>query len=56
MKLHIIYEDEQVIVCYKKAGVPTQTAKLGASDMVSLLKNYLWSAHKYSIVFSKTAN
>ena len=42
MKLHIIYEDEQVIVCYKKAGVPTQTAKLGASDMVSLLKNYLY--------------
>lgn len=42
MSLHIIYEDEEVIVCYKPAGVPTQTAKLGAADMVSLLKNYLY--------------
>ena len=41
MSLHILYEDEQIIVCYKPAGVPTQTAKLGEQDMVSLLKNYL---------------
>lgn len=42
MNLQIIYEDEQIIVCYKPAGVPVQTAKLGSSDMVSLLKNYLY--------------
>lgn len=42
MNLHIIYEDEHIIVCYKPAGVPTQTSKLGEQDMVSLLKNYLY--------------
>ena len=41
MNLHILYEDEHVIVCYKPAGIPTQTKKLGEQDMVSLLKNYL---------------
>ena len=42
MNLRILFEDEHVIVCYKPSGVPTQTAKLGAVDMVSLLKNYLY--------------
>ena len=41
MGLHILYEDEEIVVCYKPAGVPTQTAKLGEPDMVSLLKNHL---------------
>ena len=41
MNLHISYEDEHIIVCYKPAGIPTQTKKLGEQDMVSLLKNYL---------------
>ena len=41
MKFDILYEDDQVIVCYKPAGVPTQTSKLGEQDMVSLLKNHL---------------
>ena len=41
MNLHILFEDEHIIVCYKPSGIPTQTAKLGAVDMVSLLKNYL---------------
>ncbi|MBQ8804477.1 MAG: RluA family pseudouridine synthase [Tyzzerella sp.] len=41
MNLNILYEDAHVIVCYKPAGVPTQTARLGEQDMVSLLKNYL---------------
>ena len=41
MNLHILYEDEFIIVCYKPAGVPTQTARVGQQDMVSLLKNYL---------------
>ncbi len=46
MNLNIIYEDDHVLVCYKPSGVPTQTAKLGAVDMVSLLKNYLYKKQK----------
>lgn len=46
MNLRIIFEDEHIIVCYKPSGVPTQTAKLGAVDMVSLLKNYLYKNQK----------
>lgn len=42
MNLKIIFEDEYIIVCYKPAGIPTQTSKLGEQDMVSLLKNYLY--------------
>lgn len=46
MNLRILFEDEHIIVCYKPAGIPTQTAKLGAVDMVSLLKNYLYKNQK----------
>lgn len=41
MNLEILYEDDQVLVCYKPAGIPTQTKRLGEPDMVSILKNYL---------------
>ena len=41
MNLNILHEDEHIIVCYKPAGIPTQTKKLGEQDMASLLKNYL---------------
>lgn len=41
MNLQILHEDEHIIVCYKPAGIPTQTKKLGEQDMVSLLRNYL---------------
>ena len=37
----IIYEDPQIIVCHKPAGVPVQSARVTTADMVSLLKNYL---------------
>ena len=37
----IIYEDRQIIVCRKPAGIPVQSAKISAVDIVSLLKNYL---------------
>ena len=46
MNLRILFEDAHVIVCYKPSGLPTQTAKLGAADMVSLLKNYLYKNQK----------
>ena len=41
MQLNIIYEDKDILVCFKPAGVATQTAKLSGQDMVSLIKNYL---------------
>lgn len=41
MNFKILHEDDHIIVCYKPAGIPTQTAKLGTPDMVSLLKNHL---------------
>lgn len=36
----VIYEDDAVLVCYKPAGIATQTKRLGQQDMESLLKNY----------------
>lgn len=42
MNLEILFEDNDIIVCYKPAGIPTQTSKLGEQDMVSILKNYLY--------------
>ncbi len=41
MRLDILYEDEDILVCYKPSGVPVQTAKFGAMDMESQIKNYL---------------
>lgn len=38
--LEIIYEDDDIILCHKPAGVATQTKRLGQQDMESLLKNY----------------
>lgn len=38
--LDILYEDDDMIVCHKPAGVATQTKRLGKQDMESLLKNY----------------
>lgn len=46
MNLRILHEDEHVIVCYKPAGIATQTAKMGSQDMESLLKNYLYKKEK----------
>lgn len=40
MEPEIIYEDNDVIVCYKPAGIATETRRLGQPDMVSLLRNY----------------
>lgn len=36
----IIFEDAFVLVCYKPAGIPTQTKRFGQQDMESILKNY----------------
>ena len=39
MEIRILFEDEQIIVCEKPAGVAVQTKRLGQADMESLLKN-----------------
>lgn len=46
MDLNIMFEDTHVLVCYKPAGIPTQTSKVGVQDMVSILKNYLYKKQK----------
>lgn len=39
--INILYEDRDILVCVKPAGLPTQTARVGAPDLVSELKKYL---------------
>lgn len=41
MKTIILYEDNDIIVCDKPAGLAVQSARLSEPDMVSELKNYL---------------
>lgn len=38
---NILYEDKEILVCRKPAGMPVQTAGIGTMDMESALKNYL---------------
>lgn len=40
MNSAIIYEDKDIIVIHKPAGIATQTARVGQADVVSELKNY----------------
>ena len=42
MSLNIIYEDKELIVCEKPAGVPSQGDRSMAVDMISKLKTYLY--------------
>lgn len=37
--MELIYEDEDILICRKPAGIATQTRRLGQQDMESLLKN-----------------
>ena len=39
--INILYEDTQILVCVKPAGVATQSKRIGSPDMVSLLKNHI---------------
>lgn len=41
MKLNILYEDEDIIVVIKPAGIESQVSRGFGDDMVSLLKKYL---------------
>lgn len=44
MEPEILYEDAQIIVCRKPAGVATQTRRIGEKDMVSILTNHAAAA------------
>lgn len=46
MMTEIVYEDADILVVYKPAGLATQTAKTGQKDVVSELKNYLQRSRK----------
>lgn len=41
MQTEILYEDNDIMIIYKPAGLAAQTARLGQPDVVSELKNYL---------------
>ncbi len=36
----ILYEDSDILVCVKPAGIATETKRIGRQDMVSVLRNY----------------
>lgn len=37
----ILFEDNDILVCHKAAGVAVQNARIGSADMESMLMNYL---------------
>ena len=39
--IHILYEDESILVCEKPAGVATQSANIRETDMASCVKEHL---------------
>ena len=41
MQTEILFEDKDILVCCKPAGIATQTGGFAAMDVVSELKNYL---------------
>lgn len=38
---HILYEDREILVCHKPAGLAVQNSRMGTMDMENALKNYL---------------
>lgn len=42
----ILYEDKYIIVCEKPHGFPTQSSRIDALDLVSLLKNHIFQTTK----------
>ncbi len=41
-KIRVIYEDEDILVCHKSAGMATEGAKVGRLDLISAARNYLF--------------
>lgn len=56
IKTCIQYEDSQIIVCRKPAGIPVQSSKIGTPDMVSLLKNYLAASQRSTVSGHNTSS
>lgn len=52
----ILYEDSNIIVCHKPAGIATQTARVGQADMVSEITNYLAMTMKSDAASHSTGN
>lgn len=49
MKTQILHEDKEILVCYKPAGIPTQTKQTMQMDVESELKNYLKGKSVYVV-------
>lgn len=45
MRTSILYEDKDIIVAHKTAGLATETSKVGQADVVSELKNHTKSSY-----------
>lgn len=41
MQPDIVYEDEELVVCYKEAGMAVQSSRVGQMDLESLMRNYV---------------
>lgn len=37
----ILYEDKDILVCHKPAGIAVQSGRVGSMDLENLLKNYI---------------
>ena len=48
---YIQYEDRDILVCYKPAGLAVQSARMGQMDLESLLKNYEVSKNPGQVPF-----
>ncbi|MCR4832944.1 MAG: RluA family pseudouridine synthase [Butyrivibrio sp.] len=40
-EINIVYEDDNIIVCAKPAGMATESARVGSMDVVSAVKNHI---------------
>lgn len=40
--MKVLFEDGSLLVCYKPAGIPVQSARVETRDCESMLKNYLY--------------
>lgn len=49
MEQQILFEDREIIVCHKPAGMAVQSAGVGRMDLESALKNYLGSPQLYVV-------
>lgn len=49
--MEILFEDDSIIVCYKPAGVPTQTKSVGLEDLETQLIKYRAAKKEKSEIF-----